>query len=220
MDLNRCLLPACALFLCVMLLPLATLAQEGSGRAQLERFSDGLETLHARFEQQVIGSGGEVQDDSNGHVWLSRPQLFRWEYGGDFPELVVADGKSIWIYDETLEQVTVKDQSSASMNSPLLMLTEPGRLDTQFEVREMGMADEMRLLELRSKSHDTEFDRILLGLQDDSLTLMIMEDAFGLRTEIRFLQIERNPELDAGLFTFQPPASADVIGNLPAGDGP
>ncbi len=220
MDLNRCLLPACALFLCVMLLPPAALAQEGSGRAQLERFSKGLETLHARFEQQVIGSGGEVQDDSSGHVWLSRPQLFRWEYGGDFPELVVADGMRIWIYDETLEQVTVKDQSSTSMNSPLLLLTEPGRLDTQFEVREMGVADEMRLLELRSKSQETEFDRILLGLQDDSLTLMIMEDAFGLRTEIRFLQIERNPELDDGLFTFQPPASVDVIGDLPAGDSP
>jgi outer membrane lipoprotein-sorting protein len=61
---------------------------------------------------------------------------------------------------------------------------------------------------------DTEFDRILLGLRDDTLLLMVMEDAFGLRTEVRFNQIRRNPDLGPELFTFQPPDSADVIGDF------
>jgi len=42
--------------------------------------------------------------------------------------------------------------------------------------------------------------------------MMVMEDAFGLRTEVQFQQVRRNPELDSALFTFQPPESADVIG--------
>jgi outer membrane lipoprotein carrier protein len=89
----------------------ASPAQEQSARQQLERFTAGLETLHAQFEQQVISTDGAVQDSSSGEVWLSRPQRFRWAYGGDFPELVVADGSHIWIYDEALEQVTVRNQS-------------------------------------------------------------------------------------------------------------
>ncbi|NNJ66136.1 MAG: hypothetical protein HKP16_11235 [Xanthomonadales bacterium] len=42
-----------------------------------------------------------------------------------------------------------------------------------------------------------------------------MEDAFGLRTELRFRGIERNLPLDDSLFTFVPPAGVDLIGNVP-----
>ena len=192
----------------------AAFAQPGTARAQLERFSDGLDTLHALFDQQVISSDGTIEDGSSGKVWLSRPQLFRWEYGGDFPEVGVADGKKIWIYDEGLEQVTGRDQSQSTVNSPLSLLTDPGQLDEQFEVREVGTVDDLLLLELRSRSTESEFERILLGLRGDSLQLMVMEDAFGLRTELRFRQVQRNPELDSGLFSFHPPASADVIGEI------
>lgn len=188
--------------------------QDGPGRAQLEHFSDGLETLHARFDQRVISSDGVVEDGSSGEVWLQRPGLFRWEYGGDYPERVVADGKNIWIHDEVLEQVTVKSQSDAAVNSPLTLLTDLSQLDAQFEVREVGGDDQLQLIELRSRTAESEFERILLGLSEDVLRMMIMEDAFGLRTEIRFQQIERNPELDPRLFSFTPPESADVIGEI------
>jgi outer membrane lipoprotein carrier protein len=188
--------------------------QDGPGRTQLENFSSGLETLHARFEQRVISSDGAVEDGSSGEVWLKRPGLFRWEYGGDYPERVIADGKNIWIHDEVLEQVTVKDQSDAAVNSPLTLLTDLSQLDAQFEVREVGGDDQLQLIELRSRTSESEFERILLGLSEDELRMMIMEDAFGLRTEIRFQQIERNPELDPRLFSFTPPESADVIGEI------
>jgi len=198
--------------LCCTLVP--GLSQAQTARAQLDRFSSALESLHATFEQRVVSSDGATEDRSSGEVWLSRPRLFRWEYGGEFPELVVADGKNIWIYDETLEQVTVKNQASAVVDSPLTLLTDPGRLDDQFEVREAGETEEWQLLELRAKDGETDFERILLGLRDDSLQLMIMEDAFGLRTEITFQNVRRNPELEPGLFRFQPPESADVIGEI------
>jgi outer membrane lipoprotein carrier protein len=42
---------------------------------------------------------------------------------------------------------------------------------------------------------------------------MILEDAFGLRTEIRFSEMRRNVDIDAGLFRFQPPEGTDVIGD-------
>jgi len=189
-------------------------AHAQSARAQLERFSGGLETLHARFEQKVIGGDGAIQDGSTGEVWLQRPGQFRWEYGGEFPEVVVADGKNIWIYDEVLEQVTVKDQSQAAANSPLTLLTDLDQLDEQFEVREAGESEQWQLLELRSRNMETDFERILLGLRDDSLQLMVMEDAFGLRTEISFGEVIRNSELDPELFKFTPPESADVIGEI------
>ena len=212
--LNRTVLPAFFLLLSTIAGPVFAQAQPGSARAQLEKFSAGMETLHARFEQQVIGTDGAVEDLSSGEVWLSRPELFRWEYGGEFPEVVVADGRNIWIYDEALEQVTVKDQVEASVNSPLTLLTDLSKLDQQYEVREAGALEEILLLELRSRDAENEFERILLGLSGDTLRLLVMEDAFGLRTEIRFSEVEKNAPVEPARFSFQPPESADVIGEI------
>jgi outer membrane lipoprotein carrier protein len=198
---------------CCLAISVSIPAQEQSARQQLELFSSGLATLHAHFDQQVLSGDGAVEDRSSGEVWLSRPQRFRWAYGGEFPELVVADGSRIWIYDESLEQVTVRDQSLEAADSPLTLLTDPGRLEQQFEIREAGEAWNLQLLELRSLSPESEFERILLGLRENRLELMIMEDAFGLRTELRFRDIERNPQLDESLFSFQPPAGVDLIGD-------
>ncbi len=204
------------LALLLLLFSITGLVQAGEtpGRAQLELFSEGLETLHARFDQRVISSDGAVEDGSSGEVWLQRPGLFRWEYGGDYPERVIADGKNIWIHDEVLEQVTVKSQSEAAVDSPLTLLTDLGQLDEQFAVAEVGEDGGLQLIELRSRAAESEFERILLGLSDNVLRMMIMEDAFGLRTEIRFQQVDRNPELDPALFSFTPPESADVIGEI------
>jgi outer membrane lipoprotein-sorting protein len=76
--------PAGLLLLCWCLSSAAAaLAQVGSAQQQLEQFSAGLETLHAKFEQKVIGTDGEVADESSGEMWLSRPHKFRWAYGGE-----------------------------------------------------------------------------------------------------------------------------------------
>lgn len=190
-------------------------ASAESARVQLEVFADGLESLHANFSQIVVSTDGTVQDSSEGEVWLKRPNRFRWAYGGDFPELVVADGSRIWIFDEVLEQVTVKDQSESGISSPLSVLTDPERLEEAFEVREVGATNDADLLELRARSLEVEFERFLLGMRDDAPVLIIVEDAFGLRTEIRFSDVVRNPALDDELFIFNVPEGADVIGALP-----
>jgi outer membrane lipoprotein carrier protein len=199
--------------LLLALLPSVGLAaMDQPGRDELNRFSDGLDTLQARFEQRVIRNDGGIENESSGELWLQTPHFFRWAYGGDFPEHVIADGTRIWIYDEVLEQVTVKSQKEFNDDSPLVILTDIQRLDELFEVREAGDIEGMVLLELRPIDSDSEFDRMLVGLVDGQLQLLAMEDAFGMRTEIRFTQVQKNPPLDKQLFEFTPPDGVDVIG--------
>ena len=193
-------------------------SEQPNARPQLERFADGLETYYARFEQQVIDSDGQSQDSSAGELWLKRPQLFRWSYGGEFPEVIVADGERVWIHDILLEQVTVRNQSGLATDSPLVLLSDISRLDEQFEVRELGDFDGMALLELRAFREDAEFERVMLGLREDILQMMTMEDSFGLRTEIRFADFERNPPLKDDLFAFEPPDGVDIVGDVEGTD--
>lgn len=199
----------------VLASPMALAGDIGPAQSSLERFSAGLESLHARFSQRVITQDGVVENEGEGEVWLQTPGLFRWASEGDYPELIVADGQYIWMYDEMLEQVTVKPQSDEAENSPLLLLTDPAGLEEQFTITEAGQHEGVDLLTLQSSNPESEFDRVLLGFDQDQLVLMGLEDAFGMRTEIRFSELVRNLPLDPGLFRFEPPPGTDVVGETP-----
>jgi len=189
-------------------------AADGSGpaRTELERFTSGLERFHAGFTQTVKSQDGRVQDKTQGRIWLQTPDKLRWTYTGEFPETIVADGANVWIYDESLEQVTVKPQSRQASDSPLMILADVSQLDQQFEVTELGDYEDMLLLSLTSLDGESQFERILLGMDASGIRMMIMEDAFGQRTEVRFVDPIRNPPADPDLFKFTPPEGTDVVG--------
>ena len=200
------------ILLCALLMSAASADGAISARAELERFTFELKNFQADFTQTVISQDGRIQDETGGQVWLQTPDKLRWVYAGEFPELIVADGHNIWIYDESLEQVTVKPQSEDAADSPLMLLADVSRLDVQFRVTEVGDIDDMYLLELRSLDPETEFERILLGLNDSGIRMMTMEDAFGQRTEILFSNTSKNTAVDPQLFIFEPPEGADLVG--------
>jgi len=201
------------LLTCVYLsAPVVYANEAGPARSLLERFANELDRFQAEFTQTVKSQDGSIQDQTVGQVWLQKPDKLRWVYSGEFPEVIVADGKNIWIYDESLEQVTVKPQTDQANDSPLMILADVSQLDSQFQITELGDFEGLSLLELKSLNSESEFERILLGLAADGIRMMAMEDAFGQRTEIHFENVLVNLPADASLFQFRPPKDADVVG--------
>jgi outer membrane lipoprotein carrier protein len=192
--------------------PVLLAGSSGPARSELERFAAELEGFQADFVQTVKSQDGRVQDQTHGKVWLQSPDKLRWVYSGEFPETIVADGSNIWIYDESLQQVTVKPQTDQAADSPLMILADVSRLDQQFQVTELGDFEEMLLLELKSLDDESEFERILLGLDSSGIRMMAMEDAFGQRTEVYFENMLKNSPMDPQLFKFTPPEGADLVG--------
>ena len=195
-----------------LLIPVALANSSGPARSELERFAAELEGFQADFTQTVKSQDGRIQDQTHGKVWLQSPDKLRWVYSGEFPETIVADGSNIWIYDESLQQVTVKPQSDQAADSPLMILADVSRLDQQFQVTELGDYEDMLLLELKSLDEESEFERILLGLDSSGIRMMAMEDAFGQRTEVHFENMLRNSPIDPQLFEFTPPEGVDLVG--------
>jgi len=197
----------------LLLLAFNTAANEaGAARRQLDEFAHGLSSLQLDFTQTVKSQDGSVQDETSGRAWLQKPDRMRWVYEGDFPETIVATGRNVWIYDEDLQQVTVKPQSDQVSDAPLLILTDVSKLDEQFAVTEMGDDEGLDLLELKSRDPDSEFSRVLMGLDSSGIHMMVMEDAFGQRTEMHFRNVIRNAPLDSKLFAFKPPKGVDQVG--------
>ncbi|NZA27940.1 outer membrane lipoprotein chaperone LolA [Luteimonas sp. SJ-92] len=184
-------------------------------REALASFTSNLEGLDGRFSQQVYDGRGRVKESSSGRVALSAPRLFRWEYVEPYPQLIVADGRRVWVYDPDLEQVTVQPQSAEEQNSPLAALIEPGRLDRDYRVEESGTADGLEWLAVAPKGDaEAGFQSARLGFDATGLARMEVVDALGQRTAIAFSGWKKNPDFAQGTFTYTPPEGVDVVGDI------
>jgi outer membrane lipoprotein carrier protein len=187
------------------------IAQAGA-REKMIAFTSGLKGLDGRFEQQVFDGDGRPQT-SSGTVKLSAPRQFRWEYLKPAPQLIVADGDQVWIYDPDLEQVTVRNQSAEEQGSPLAVLIDPTELDRQYRVSEGGVSGGLEWLVLAPKKRDdAAFSSARLGFGPTGLSRMEMEDSLGQRTVIGFGPWQRNPRFAPATFRFTPPKGTDVVG--------
>lgn len=183
------------------------------GRDALVTFTHGLKGLDGQFRQDVFDSKGKRKESSSGRVALSAPKLFRWEYVKPSPQLIVVDGKQIWIYDPDLKQASVRPQGGEEESSPLMALIDPKRLDRDFRVRDLPAQGGLEWMELTPKSTDgASFQSARLGFDARGLARMHLVDALGQRTEIVFEQWRRNPRFASGTFRFTPPKDVDVVG--------
>jgi outer membrane lipoprotein carrier protein len=197
----------------LMLAP--AVAASSAGREAITRFSTDLRSLDGRFAQQVFDANGTATDRSEGRISLKAPRQFRWEYQQPYPQLIVADGDHLWLYDPDLEQVTVRVQSYEEQSSPLAALIDPGELDRQFVVSEGGQANGLTWVDLKArKPDDSAVQAAKLGFSANGLATMVFEDQLGQRTEVRFSQWKRNGALPADLFRFTPPEGVDVVGEI------
>jgi outer membrane lipoprotein carrier protein len=199
----------------VFVLALAAIAHPvhaGDARAALDAFARGLSTLEGRFEQRVTDANGNPVETSTGRIAVRAPRQFRWEYEAPFPQLIVADGDNVWIFDPDLDQVTVRAQALEEARSPLTVLTDLGQLDQDYRVSERPDAEGLSWLRLEPKSSEAPFRHCDLGFDATGFARMVLVDQLGQRNEIAFRDWRRNAALDAALFRFVPPAGVDVVG--------
>ena len=182
-------------------------------RARLDAFANGLHSLSGNFSQTVYDAHGNVNGSSHGTLALQAPRLFRWQVTDPYQQLIVADGKKVWVYEPDLQQVTVRDQGAEEAHSPLTVLTDLSQLDTEFKATDAGTRDGLEWLRLVSRSKDPQFEYAAIGFDASGPRRMIFKDTLGNRTDIAFSGWERNPSLPASTFTFVPPRGTDVVGD-------
>ena len=191
---------------------LAANAANAGARDQLNAFTKGLKGLDGQVSQQVFDVRGKQKESSTGRVAVSAPRLFRWEYVKPYPQLIVADGKTVWVYDPDLQQASKRPQGVEEASSPLAILLDPAKLDRDFTVKEAGASNGIEWLQLTPKQADAAFKTAKLGFGKAGLAEMEYVDALGQRTKISFSGWKRNPGFAKGTFTYVPAKGVDVIG--------
>lgn len=182
-----------------------------SANDPLQRFFKDVYSYQATFKQVVLDEGLNTLQESSGTLWIERPNKFRWDYEIPFKQHIVGDGKQIWVYDEELQQVTVRQMKGALGYTPAILLAGGGKLTDNFTVKKLKKQGKLQWMEMIPKKNDGGFEDIRLGFEGNSLRLLEMVDGFGQTTRITMSNNRENYKIRNSLFKFTPPKGVDVI---------
>jgi outer membrane lipoprotein carrier protein len=96
------------------------------GLESLETFVKTVKSGRADFTQTVTAPSREGQPGrvktSTGTFEFQRPGQFKFDYQKPFAQTIVADGKTLWLYDADLNQVTQRAQAQALGSTPAALI--------------------------------------------------------------------------------------------------
>lgn len=175
----------------------------------LQQKLDALRSYEADFSQ-VVRAHGRVVSQAKGHMFLLRPGRFVWDTKEPMAQQIVADGKTIWIYDKDLEQVTVKPQAKNIGGTAGLFLSGS---NTQM-ARDFAILQDKtntNLFRLKAKNPDENFQSLALRFDNSALQSMEMLDQLGQTTLIVFAKSKTNQTISPTRFQFAIPKGVDVV---------
>jgi outer membrane lipoprotein carrier protein len=190
---------------------LAAGVASASGKDRLRDFLTGVESLQARFDQSVFDTSQGQTRRLEGVLYLQRPGKFRWDYTEPKGQIVLADGRTLWLVEEDLKQAYQKPQSDALRGTPALLLTEQLKLEDHFAIADLGDGQDLEWVELIPHDPDSQFARILLAFKGNELRRMELADKFAQVTRFSFSDIRRNPRLDPTLLVYTPPRGTQLF---------
>ena len=192
----------------------ASLFAHADDEAAVKRLTELLnqaQTITARFSQLSLDGSGTQLQETAGELALKRPGLFRWHTDEPMEQLLVSDGKQVWLYDPDLEQVTIQSLDQRLTHTPALLLSgDVSQIRENFEITFKEGGNVVDFI-LKPKSKDTLFDSLRLSFRNGVLNDMQLIDSIGQRTNILFMSVKMNQPLDDKQFSFDIPEGADVI---------
>ena len=179
---------------------------------RLNEFLTVVDSFQANFLQTVWDENNDLVQESRGTIALNRPGQFRWQYMQPHGQLILADGKFLWVYDQELQQAYARPITQALGSVPIMLLTNPRELHEDFKILVTSDKKEVSWLELIPLVQDTEFNRVRIGLDELGIRRMELYDNFSQKTAIEFTHMVVNVRFPKGYFDFKAPPGVDVVG--------
>src|SRR5215472_294771 len=198
-------------------LTLALLAMAGPAPASAQSLDDvvreieavysRMTDLRADFTQTAFNKSLNQTIPAYGTVYLKKGGKLRWEYAEPTPQQIVSDGKTIWIYTPTLNQVNTGKAPDALSGPAGSFLSGLGKLREHFEVRLLNPAQPKDnegnvQLDLTPKHPLPTLTRLILAFDPNGWQLRraVVYDQFENTVTMQFTKLVINSGLDDKLF--------------------
>jgi len=166
----------------------------------------------AEFEQVVKRS--HLPDrpiTKRGRVYFKKPGMMRWDYEEPDKVYYVSDGEFLWNYipeSKLCYKLKVKD---SELFYALKFLWGDGSLDKDFDVSDGGKEGEHRVIVVKPRESEQNFQVLKLLVAPDSSRIAetLLVDPAGNESRLQFLKISHQKLPEKG-FKFKPPADVQV----------
>jgi len=174
--------------------------------------------LKAEFSQSSFNKSLNQTIAAQGVVSLKRGGKLRWEYSEPTKQEIVSDGKTLWVYTPSLNQVNTGPAPEALAGPAGSFLAGLGKVREHFNVRFLNPAQPRDAegnvaLDLTPKQPLPTLTRLILALDPKGWEVKkaVVYDQFENTVSMRFTRMQLNAGLPDKLFTFVAPPNAAVV---------
>ena len=163
--------------------------------------------INADFIQRVVSPEGELLNESEGQFTISRPGKFRWETLTPEEELIVSDGKTMWLYSPFIEQVTLINLSDAIQGTPFVLLS--GADDLQWKNYKVTKNNnKFTIVSLNSDERKNSF--IFEFAKNGNISRFFVIEEQGQSSEFTLTYKPVLENIGSNYFTFKIPADVEI----------
>ncbi|WP_411360316.1 outer membrane lipoprotein chaperone LolA [Pseudidiomarina sp. YC-516-91] len=183
-----------------------------AAKTELRQIFDELSTLQADFTQQVVDANGELVQELKGHLAMATPNQFFWQSNAPDELVLVADGRTVYYYDPFVDQVTLSDQTTASAQSPfLLLLDAQASAWADYKVSKTELSYQLEPTAANADQQALQINFVATDKQDEIvLDSLLLDDGQGQVTHIDLTNVQVDKAVPYSLFSFEIPATAVV----------
>jgi outer membrane lipoprotein carrier protein len=172
-----------------------------------------MNSLTGNFKQKVIDQNGAILQEVSGQFFFKKPNLFKWNYLEPVKIQLISDGELLYLYDPDLKQVIISQLKKIGGVSPAMLLVTRD-IESLFKVS--IIQDEKGVSWFKALPHEPEkanFKEVFINFVQNELKGMRIIDGFDNTTEIEFIKVSRNININEAIFLFNTPEDIDVIRN-------
>ena len=180
----------------------------------IQRQYEKVSTFEADFTQRSYVKMMNQTQSVKGTVKIKKPGKMKWVYGAPDTQILISDGKNLWLYVPEEEQATkVPVESIYSSNTPALFLAGKGKLTRSFNGESVSEENRNILVTLVPKNEDQGLARLILHADKKNyqITRSTVYDKLGNKTEIRFSRIRINREIPEEQFQLKTPPGVEIL---------
>jgi outer membrane lipoprotein carrier protein len=168
----------------------------------------------ADFLQESTIKSMEITDFASGRLYVRYPGMMRWEYEKPDRQVIITDGKKLWIYRPQDNQVMVgsapvffRDGKGASFLSDISLVRK--KFNIQLARAEGEYLYELRMKPIEGTLNVSEIRLYIIPRSYHIARIVTLND-YGDDTRIDIVSPQFNANLEPSLFSFEIPPGADV----------
>lgn len=157
----------------------------------------------------------DITETAEGLVQVKRPNKMRWTYEKPKKQLIVTDGKTLWIYKPDDNQVSIgafPEIFGEGKGAGFLANIQQIRKSFDVSVKETNTSGEY-VLKLVPLSQKIDLAYVLLNIDPENFDIVEIRtlNTYKDETRIELTDIRREQHFEDGLFQFTVPQGAEII---------